>query len=192
MGGTGTTGFAVAGEAAAGGVVAFATFATFATVATFASAGALVDADLRTALTATPAARFGGLALVSAGVGVRAAAGSSTFDAFARDVGGRSAFAVAAVVAAGFGDFARGAGVTATAAAFFTATTATSAVSLSVLRGAGFFAVAGVTAGGFSGAGLRALLDGAFALTAGAFGAEAGVVKALEAVDFAVFFVVNL
>lgn len=36
------------------------------------------------------------------------------------------------------------------------------------------------------------MLDGAFAWAVGAFGEEAGVVKALEAVDFAVFFVVNL
>ena len=162
-----------------------------------------MDADLRTALTATPAARFGGLALVGAGVGigigvgvgvgVGAGAGSLTFDTFATDVGARSTVAVATVVAASFGDFVRGAGVaTAAAAAFFTATTATCAVSLSVLRGAAFFAVAGVTAACFSGAGLRALLDGAFALRDGAFSAEAGVVKALEAVDFAVFFVVNL
>ena len=52
--------------------------------------------------------------------------------------------------------------------------------------------MSGAATNGISGAGLRALPDGAFALAAGAFCEEAGVVKALEAVDFAVFFVVNL
>ena len=45
--------------------------------------------------------------------------------------------------------------------------------------------MSGAATNGISGACLRVLLDGAFALVA-------GVIKALEAVDFAVFFVVNL
>ena len=132
-------------------------------------------------------------------IGGRAVAGFLAFEgfeAFATTAGLVFAFSVTAVVVvavATFGDLARGAGfATGASAASFSLKTATSAVSLRDLRGAGFFGDAGVTAADFSAAGLGALLDGAFGLVAGVLGAEAGVVMALEAVDFAVFFVVNL
>ena len=129
-------------------------------------------------------------------IGGRAVAGFLAFEgfeAFATTAGLVFAFSVTAVVVATFGDLARAAGfATGASAAFFSLETATSAVSVRDLRGAGFFGVAGVAAAGLSAAGLRALLDGAFGLVAGVLGAEAGVVMALEAVDFAVFFVVNL
>jgi hypothetical protein len=69
--------------------------------------------------------------------------------------------------------------------AFLALMITTAGVFVTVLRAAGFFSTTGAALAFFSVAGLRALLDGAFALTA-------GVIKALEAVDFAVFFVVNL
>ena len=120
-----------------------------------------------------------------AGTFARSGARAATAGAFL-SVG---VFATAGVV--GFAAFAKtraaGAG-----AVFFTATAATSAVFLTVLSAAGFFTATGAAAACFSGTGLRALLDAAFALAAGALGEEACVVKALEAVDFAVFFVVNL
>ena len=159
------------------------------------SVGALARADLTAGLAASLSARFSGLALDGAGVGVTATAGAAflVLGVFAACGGVRLASTGAAL-----GDFAafaktRGAGAGATAgAAFCTATGATSAVFLTALRGAGFFAVVGAAAACFSGTGLRALLDGAFALAAGALAGVACAFKLLEAVDFAVFFVVNL
>ena len=126
-------------------------------------------------------------------LGVFATAGGVHFASTGAAVDDFAAFAKTRLAGAGAAAGATaGASASATAAAFFTAATATSAVFWAGLRGAGFFAGTGAAAACFSGAGLRALLDGAFALAVGAFGEEAGVVKALEAVDFAVFFVVNL
>ena len=124
-------------------------------------------------------------------LGVCATAGGVHFASTGAAVDDFAAFAKTRWAGAGAAAGAT-AGASATAETFFTAATATSAVFWAGLRGAGFFAGNGAAAACFSGAGLRALLDGAFALAVGAFGEEAGVVKALEAVDFAVFFVVNL
>ena len=200
LGDTARIAFGIGGGSNAGGAVDRSTFATVATVATFAFAPAFADADLRTGFAVSPASRLGRLVAASAGTGDavdsgggRVAAGFLAFEAFATATGLVFTFSVTAVGATVFGDLARVAGFTTGAsAAFFSITTATSGVSVRDLRGAGFFAVAGVTAASFTGAGLRALLDGAFGLATGVFGAEAGVIKALEAVDFAVFFVVNL
>ena len=79
---------------------------------------------------------------------------------------------------------AMGAGA-AVGAVFLTFASAVSAGFFTAFGCAGFFALDGAATACFSGNGLRALLDGAFAAMAGAFSAP-------EAVDFAVFFVVNL
>ena len=170
----------------------------FGIAATVADFVALVDAGAVAALRLAGNFAASGAGGATAGaflvLGVFATAGGVHFASTGAAVADFAAFAKTRLAGAGAagGAAEATAGLTDTAAALFTATTATSPVFWAVLRGAGFFAGNGAAAACFSGAGLRALLDGAFALAAGAFGEEAGVVKALEAVDFAVFFVVNL
>ena len=162
--------------------------------ATVADFVALVDAGAVAALRFAGNFAASGAGGATAGaflvLGVFATAGGAHFASTGAAVADFAAFAKTRLAGAGAAGVT--AGLTDTAAALFTATTATSSVFWAVLRGTGFFAGTGAAAACFSGAGLRALLDGAFALAVGAFGEEAGVVKALEAVDFAVFFVVNL
>jgi len=196
------------GSAALVVVVAGAS-AGLAAFAGFASSGDLLGADFRSGLVAFGAARF------SSRVSAVTVAGAATGVAFLPPLdvlvifvsvvaaGGVSLFWAGAVAAAAFADLPAFAPIRVEAgaewligaiarASFLGDTTATSVVILTVLRGAVCFAGTRESVASFSGIGLRALLAGAFAAMGNAFLGMAGVVKALEAVDFAVFFVVNL